>query len=137
MNWKIRNAKNTDIAFIYSNWLNSYHYDSWTRTVKKSIFFDNYKKVIDAILLNATVDIACSPANEDTIWGFIVYEPKIIHYTFVMESFRKFGIFTDLYSTHFNKDEEITITHQTRSIGPIIQANKNLVFNPFKLYERE
>lgn len=131
MNWNVRPAKPSDIAFIYATWLNSYHYDSWTRSTQKNVFMNNYKLVIDQLLEKAEVLIACTDIDEDVILGYLVYEPNILHYCFVKEAFRAFGIATDLVK-HSGEVNPI-ITHRTKMILPMIKDR--YVFNPFKLYK--
>lgn len=40
----------------------------------------------------SSASIACSPEDPDVIVGYLVYEPKTIHYVYVKEAFRKLGI---------------------------------------------
>lgn len=130
--WSIRDAKDSDISFIYSTWLKSYHYDSWTKTISKSVYFDNYKRVIDDLLLNSKVKIACVTLDQDIILGYMVTEYPIVHYTFVKEAFRGLGIAKDLLiNSGFEYDEQIIITHRTNTLSDITFNKQNIVFNPF------
>lgn len=133
--WSIRNANQDDISFIYSTWLQSFHYDSWAKQVQKSVFFDNYKRVIDKILLNADVDVACVNDQPNVILGYIVTEPGILHYCFVKEAFRSFGIAKDLFAGRF--ENQALVTHKTRTATPIFRKHDKLVFNPFLLYHKQ
>lgn len=134
--WHIRDPKDSDISFIYATWLNSYHYDSWTKTIQKSIFFDNYKLVIDEILINAKIKIACLQNDYDIILGYLVYdEPNIIHYCFVKNDFRQFGVANSLMVESKKHQGLLTITHRTKSVADLLRAKNNFTFNPFKLYK--
>jgi len=136
MHWEIRQPKDSDISFIYATWLNSYHYDSWTKQIQKSIFFDNYKLVIDEILNNSKIKIACTKIDQDIILGYLVYdEPHILHYCFVKQDFRRFGIANSLVADSIDTKSPITITHRTKSILSLLEPKKNISFNPFKLYK--
>lgn len=132
--WILREPKKTDIPFIYQTWLNSFRYDSWSKATAKSVFFDHYKLVIDEILSNSKTLIACLPEDEDIILGYLVYESQIIHYIFVKNDFRKYGIAANLVNHSMDLEQPITITHRTKTALPILN-NKNWIFNPFKLYK--
>lgn len=134
--WILREPKDSDLSFIYATWLNSYHYDSWTKQIQKSVFFENYKLVIDEILLNSKIKIACLPIDHDIILGYLVYdEPNILHYCFVKNDFRQFGIANSLIAESLSVKASITITHRTKTLLSIIRAKQNITFNPFKLYK--
>lgn len=139
-NITIREAIPKDIEFIYATWLNSYHYDSWAKSIAKSVFFNNYKRVIDKVLSQSKVAIACLTENQDVILGYLVYdEPKrFAHYVFVKEAFRGFGLASELYKSVFKTYNEYTeITHRTKTVSPIIKLKKSLIYNPFVLYNKE
>lgn len=134
MNWNLREPKKNDISFIYSTWLKSYHYDSWTKNIAKSIFFDHYKLIIDEILLTAQIKVACSKDDEDIILGYLVFEDQILHYCFVKDAFRGYGIATNLVKSSLNSNT-YEISHRTHSLLNIIRDRKDFIYNPFKLYK--
>ena len=131
MHWKIREATANDISFIYATWLNSYHYDSSAKSTQKNVFMNNYKLVIDYLLDQSTVLVACTTIDEDVILGYLVFEEDLLHYCFVKEAFRLFGIATDLLKQ--SGLQEPIITHRTKTIIPFLKDR--FVFNPFKLYK--
>lgn len=135
--WMIREPKASDLNFIYATWLNSYHYDSWTKSISKSVFFGNYKLVIDHILSNASILVACNKDEPEVIYGYIIYEPQKAHYVFVKEAFRAFGIARHLFEEAFKDFEDIIVTHRTESSLPILKKHTQLIFNPFDLYKKE
>ncbi len=133
--WSIRDANEKDIPFIYATWLNSYYHDSWARSVKKTIYFDNYKHVLDTILEDkyTEVKVACLPENTNVILGFLVQEQQnIIHYCFVKEAFRRMGVAKSLF-----QHEKAYITHMTRSFSPILRDHEEVfTYNPFYLFNK-
>jgi hypothetical protein len=80
------------------------------------------------------VTVACLPDNEDVILGYIVFQPNVLHYMFVKEAFRKFGIARFLYKESFGDNETITYTHKTLFVRDILSAHPLLTYNPFKLF---
>ena len=136
----IRSAEESDIPFIYSSFLNCIKYDSAVGlSVRKGIFFENYRTVIDSILRNenCNVLIACKPDETKVIFSFLVFEPTIIHFVFVKESFRNFGIAKALFNQAFlDYKGDVTITHRTQFIESLLRNHAQLVYNPFVLYRR-
>lgn len=133
--WIIRECNQLDLSFIYSTWLRSYHYDSWTRQTRKSIFFDNYKRVLDLLIDTNQILVACLVNDPEVILGYIVFGQQKIHYMFVKETFRNMGIARSLYRKVFPHDIEIEITHQTKMSQRFLKDKPNLTYNPFVLYK--
>ena len=79
--------------------------------------------------------MACLPNDVSVVLGYLVSEPQIIHYVFVKESFRRFGIARMLFD-HEHDDLGLTeCTHKTFISDEIIR-NHGLVYNPFLLFKR-
>lgn len=138
--FKIREANGNDLSFIYDTWLNSFrHYSALGKRCRNSIFYDNYKKVIDLILTNedTTVLIAHSHQDENHIFSYLVHEPAILHYIFCKEAYWGFGIPKALFVEAFGSlDYKVDITHRTFMAEPIINKFQNLTYNPFHLYKK-
>jgi GNAT superfamily N-acetyltransferase len=133
----IRAATDKDIAFIYSTWLKSYKDDSsMAANVRKSVFFDEYKYVIDHILLRAKVRIVCLEDQPNVILSYSVTESGIIHYLFTKEAFRGLGIIKALLQ-HLHLGDKVQYTHRTHSIYPILLKHKEYDYNPFVLFTKE
>lgn len=136
--WLIREPFKDDISFIYATWLNSLYTDSWMRSIRKSVYFDNYKKVLDRILLRAKITIACKPDDPTVIFGYLISEPGIVHYSFVKDAFRKLGVAKSLYKHVFPNGEKPEITHKTRCLDYILTTHENeYMFNPILLFNKE
>ena len=96
----IREGHGMDIPFIYSTWLRSFKTDSAIgKTTRNYVFFNEYKLVLDRILENNDTDlfVAIGHNSPYPILGYLVVEGDIIHYSFVKENFRRYGIFSQLY----------------------------------------
>lgn len=138
--WVIRKAIPKDIPFIYETWLKSYRLDSSLgRLTRSSIFFENYRTVVDKILQDSNTDIACLREDEDIILGYLVSEDKILHYSFVKEAFRKIGIAKSLVLHRevdgILKHKDFKITHETFHVERIVDKYE-LEFNPYLLFNR-
>ncbi len=133
--WIIRPYHKDDSAFMYSTWLNSYHYDSWARTTSKTVFFTQYKQVIDNILTRSMFTVAALKDDPEVILGYLISEPGIVHYLFVKEAFRKFGIATSLVKAVLQEDRFI-ITHKTQRAKLAIKNKEHITYNPFLLFAK-
>lgn len=138
--WAIRTAVPKDIPFIYSTWLQSYFEDSSLggSIDRSSIYYENYKLVIDHILASKTSNtlIACLNNDPDVILGYLVKESNTAHYCFVKESFRKLGVAKSLFSKDGFLIRARAATHKTKWATDIMDRF-GLDFNPFLLYQRQ
>jgi hypothetical protein len=136
--YDIRPATGNDLSFIYDTWLKSYRCDSALgKSCKKSVYFDEYKLVLDRILLEANTIIAHFTDDTDLILAYMVYEPGVIHYAFCKEAFRRLGIVTGLFKHAFpGALSPLYITHRTAGASPILYSKQFLVHNPFILFKK-
>jgi len=126
----IREAIGDDLSFIYHSWIKSYKDGSALgRSCRNPIFRDNYRFIIDDILIKSNVLVACKNDNPDVVFGFIVYNNSTLHYVFTKQAFRRFGIAKALFN-EASKDFKDT-THKTIISTKI---NHDLSYNPFLLY---
>jgi hypothetical protein len=82
----------------------SYVYDNWIRCLaddldipdsdkERGAFWRAQKKAIGKLLERSTALVACSPRDENTIFGFIVAEPpERVHFVYVRKNMRGGGI---------------------------------------------
>jgi GNAT superfamily N-acetyltransferase len=132
--FKIRQAKGNDLNFIYSTWLRSYKHDSpVTKQIKRDLFFKEHQRLIDKIFMRPNINIymACKDDDEDLVFGYIVYEPKTIHFIYVKESFRKLGIGKRLLGC-LPTLNDVEASHLTYSLIELWNAGKLKVnYNPY------
>lgn len=120
-----------DEAFIFSTWLKGLYYgNSWFREIEKSVFMENYHKLIEATIKRPGVEvsIACLRQDEGTILGYSVVERNrsAIHWVYVKEVWRKFGLMKRLIP----QDQKwVCVTHLT-TVGKAVKP-KEIKFNPF------
>lgn len=128
--WDVRPATPEDIPFIYSSWLKSFKHDSQLgKSMRSSVFFENYREIIDSILSRSEVMIACLAEDPFVILGYLVFSDRVVHYAFVKEVFRGKGILTTLTN---NIPTFLSYTHKTFSL----QEHKltSMQYNPLLLY---
>lgn len=127
--YDIRDGKPEDVNFIISTFLRGLYYgDTWFSIIPKEIFMANYKKVIIALLNNATVKVACLKDDPDIIIGYSILSNDYltIHYVYVKEKWRKQGIARSLLPKYPE-----TITHLTSLGKSLMHKFEYAIFNPF------
>lgn len=129
---KIRPAVGTDLNFIFDTFKESLRSDSSLgRSCKASVFKKEFAQVIDYILETSKVLIACYASNENTILGYLIFEPGIIHYAFTKRAFRKMGIQSALIESAWGPREDIQCSFKTRMVRDLFERKQFLIHNPF------
>jgi ribosomal protein S18 acetylase RimI-like enzyme len=140
----LRPATQEDHSFIYNSWLKSFKDGSpWARYIPSRVYFDNHKLVIQKILKESHVLIACNPDCNEQIFGYGIAQPTmgrvaVIHYLYIKHSYRKLGIGSALM--HELKrlcDHEVTLpcvtTHATMAFESFAAKKWNAIYNPYIL----
>ncbi len=125
----IRTPEAGDLSFIYSTWLRGLYYgNDWFQEIPKAIFMEHYHRVVELVLKKETtkVRVRCLKEDPTTILGYSVFDDhyQFIHWIYVKEAWRRFGIAKSLYPP----DSKTTthLTKQAKALKP-----KDLIFNPF------
>jgi GNAT superfamily N-acetyltransferase len=91
-----RPAVADDLAFVFSTWLKGYRYGSsfGRGGMRNSVFYPAHREILEAILGREATDVLiASVADTPGIdVGYLVYEPNVLHWLYVKESFRRRGI---------------------------------------------
>ena len=125
-----------DTAFIIQSWVKSYWqgFVSFCHEISPPIYNKNQRRVIENILTDCkkTSLVAHVPEEPDVIIGWAVIEKRLgerlVHYVYVKEAFRKFGIAERLVGR-----EPFTYTHLTRRAQSILDGRRGFTFNPWLL----
>lgn len=125
---EIRDAVVGDEAFIFASWLRGLYYgDSWFSNIEKDHFMFNYHKVIESLLSQATIKIACLKEDKNIIIGYAVYREDILDWAFVKKDWRKIGIAKALVPDNIK-----VATHATK-VGLELMKKKKFEFKPFSI----
>lgn len=140
--WTIRQAMPSDIPFIYSSWLKSFKNNSdLGKEMRSSVFFTNYKLIIDRLLQQSEILVACMSEDPSVIYGYFVYETFFLddafmaHYCFIKEDFRKFGIASDLLKHSHLNQKRFEYSHKTDMLSKLNLDNHT--YNPLALYKKQ
>jgi len=132
--WSIRAATGLDLNFIYATWVKSFWSDSEChKGISAESYFKTYPKVIDHLLSISKIAIACDNSAPEVFYGYMVAEPPIIHYCFVKEGFRRFGIMRSLMQ---RLECGKIFTHRTGELKQILRNHPEYSFNPYLLYTK-
>lgn len=86
-----------DTDFVADTWLRTYR-DS--APIIRRIDEDRYRRaflpLVAEILKRATLRVAASPVDPLVIYGYAVYEPRLVHMVFVRRSLRRMGLANQL-----------------------------------------
>jgi GNAT superfamily N-acetyltransferase len=129
--YEIRDYKPEDKAFIMATWLRGLYYgDSWFSEIPKDIFMNNYKLILEALLLKNIVKVACLCEDRDVIVGYSVlsHDFTTIHWVFVKSAWRKQGIGRQLVPKYPSN-----VTHLTTLGKSLMKKLENCIFNPFNV----
>lgn len=140
----IRQGTIDDASFIYSSWLRSYRdHSSYADFIPKEIYYKCQARVIENLLKNCGVSIACNPEDNEQIFGYVVYSPSnigvsIIHYIYVKHPYRRLGIATTLkeyvkHETCHDNALPLVATHETGMLKTTFAEKWNIIFNPYLL----
>lgn len=123
----IRAMEQQDRAFVYSTMLKGLFFGCELYSqIEPKAFYDNYSKVVDALLDSSEVRVAVLAETPDVILGYSITNGPILHWVFVKKAWRGQGIAKQLVGTI------TTVTHLTKP-GQAIKIKKQLTFNPFVL----
>ena len=140
--YTFRRGKQEDAGLILNSWLKSYR-NGWMQSdrsnppiknVRGDIFFKEHHSAILDILKSAKIICAVSKDDENQIYGWICLEGDTVHYIYVKQIYRNYGIASDLLEHALGDTEEFFYTHY-----PFIETSLTVggVYNPYKIHRRE
>lgn len=83
----------TDEAFVIDSWMRSFYANSnFTCWVPRKEFQLRHLPLINRLIRESTVRLAVEEEDQSVIIGYAVYGRDALHYVYVKENFRRFGI---------------------------------------------
>jgi len=133
----MRDATDSDIAFIFSSWLKSFRNGLMNKMVDNSIYFAEHHKVVERILARAKLTLAVNPEAPEDIYGYICHE-KIdnifcLHYVYVKQPFRRRGVMKALMNTAEHDFKTAGVYSHSNYTTPIIMEKRRLYYHPYIL----
>ena len=135
---RLRTLIDDDLPFLFSSWLKSYRSSHFAEKITNTIYFEDHHKVIERIIKNSKVLIACNPADPSQLYGYSVATEEggvlVLHFLYVKHTFRNMGIGkTLLDAVGHERDKAAVYTHHTR-MADKLASKYNFVFHPYLLF---
>lgn len=138
-----------DHGLVYDAWLKTHRASEWAKHMGNSTYFDNHRSVIERILdrdtLAARVVALESSPNVVLSWLIGELAEPTIHFAWTKGSWKEAGAARALVATlsiegGWPLDCEIACTHHTPHFDLVRNRSRTwrrrLVFNPYRLFER-
>lgn len=132
---RVRPANEEDVPFIFNSWLKSYRNSFFARDIHSTVYYSEHHKVLEKIIKNNSVLVACNPEESNQIYGYIisgkVQNVIVVHYVYVKQPYRNLGI-AKLLGAAVGHDKEVPgfHTHTTR-LGRDLAIKFNLIYSPY------
>jgi len=135
---RLRPMIEDDLPFLFNSWLKSYRFSHFGEKITTTIYFEDHHKVIDNILKNNKVVMACNPEDPSQLYGYIVAGREddilVLHFIYVKHTFRNMGIGkTLLDAVGHSSDVASVYTHHTR-MADKLSAKYNFVYHPYLMF---
>ena len=136
---RLRPIIEDDTAFIFNSWLKSYRFSHFGEKITNTIYFAEHHKVIERLIDNSKVLVACNPEEPSQVYGYIIGEEVdgifVLHFIYVKQTFRNMGVGKTLLDAWgHNKEKAGVYTHHTR-MADKLAAKYNFVYHPYLMFE--
>jgi len=136
---RLRPIIEDDTAFIFNSWLKSYRFSHFGEKITNTIYFAEHHKVIERLIDNSKVLVACNPEEPSQVYGYIIGEEVdgifVLHFIYVKHTFRNMGVGKTLLDAWgHNKEKAGVYTHHTR-MADKLAAKYNFVYHPYLMFE--
>ena len=108
----------SDLNLVLNSWMLSHR---WAEPkMCNEDYFPSMERKIRMILERANVSVFCNDSDPDQVYGWCCYESypagHVVHYAYLKNSFREFGIFRKFAEETFTKGRPLYITHTTKKL---------------------
>ena len=138
-NCRLRPLVEEDHAFLFNSFLKSYRFSPFAEKITNTIYFEDHHKLIERIIQNSKVLVACNPSDPSQLYGYILAGEEdgilVIHFVYVKHTFRNMGIGkTLLDAVGHSSDNAAVYTHHTR-MADRLSSKQNFVYHPYLLFD--
>lgn len=108
-----------DESFISNSWLKSFRGSPINKDIPARVYYYFQHKVLEKLVNRSEVIVACNSDNSDEIFGYIcaevLDEVNVIHYIYVKEAYRGYGIANQLVDKVMRMfgERPVCYTHKT------------------------
>jgi len=138
-NCRLRPLTEEDHPFLFNSWLKSYRFSPFAERITNTIYFEDHHRLIERILKNSKILIACNPSDPSQLYGYVVGGEDdgilIIHFLYVKHTFRNMGMGKTLLDAMGHSGETASVyTHHTR-MADKLASKHNFVYHPYLLFD--
>lgn len=135
---RLRPATEADVPFIFNSWLKCYRHSNNTRGCENPVYFAQHHILLEGLCKRARIMIACNENDIAQIYGYVcsetVEDVLVIHFLYVKEMYRKFGVAAILAAdAGFKREAPVFYTHRTFS-SETLEKKFAMVYNPYLAY---
>ena len=139
---QIRCGRDSDLSFMIQSWLRSHCRSDFARRIPRPHYMANHHGIVVQLMLNSAqsngqnsatergivdcinsgkelksggVWVACNPDDPDQIFGYLVGEPRVLHYIYVKAPFRRNGIARKLVARCFGSEMSKNQVQKTKN----------------------
>lgn len=135
MQWDIREVYPSDENYIKHTWfkaVSAHRFKLFKRSAYELLLNQDIKEAFES----AEKMVCCSQNDKTLIFGFIIYEPELLHLVYVKNLFRNFGIATELYRRAYGTGSPREAANFFPNCDWLKKHAPEIVFNPFWREER-
>ena len=135
----VREGVQEDLPLVYNSWLKQYRESPFTVGVSNGVYYEQHRKLIDALVSRAELKIACDPSDPTKIYSWAcgeLYEVPVIHFVYTKKQYRDCGLAKLLLASLGCTEENHIITTHFVKYKNSRQLNKDrkIVYNPYLIY---
>ena len=138
---RLRPSVEEDLPFIYNSWLKSYRFSHFGEKITNTIYFTDHHKVLENLIKQSKVIVACNPEDPSQVYGYIVGGARegvfLLHFLYVKHTFRNMGIGKTLLDAMGHDSSSAAVyTHHTR-MADKLASKHNFVYHPYLMFDIE
>lgn len=133
-----RDGIESDLNFLLATWLKSHkHSGHGMKRVHPAAYYRHHHPLVEAILSRgARVRVATPAGDDETILGYAVSEPGVLHYVYVKLPFRRFGIAMRLIGEMHSEVKQYSYFCDSDAAHALIRKLSHLTYNPYASEEQ-
>ena len=136
---RLRSSVKEDLPFIYNSWLKSYRFSHFGEKITNTIYFTDHHKVLENLIKQSEVLIACNGEDPSQVYGYIVGGARegvfLLHFLYVKHTFRNMGIGKTLLDAMGHDSSSAAVyTHHTR-MADKLASKHNFVYHPYLMFD--
>ena len=104
-----------------------------TAPIPRPILLHHHDILLKSLIPHSDITLACDPSDPDTVWGWVCSDLHCLHFLYVKNAFRGFGIGRLLLEkTGLLLEEKIRISHRTPALYSH-WPDVHFLWNPYRM----